>query len=800
MGGITYRAVLPGTFMLTLAAVIVLAVVRPVGLTAWQRNLTILFAAWIGLHFVIPLLKTLPGTPARMSEFTHVIAMIGYVAVPMAVAVALRRSPRLLDRAVWPLAVMWLLNVVYTLMHRSIGYEAIGITGNRNWFAATLLATAPWAAWAVYRSLRKQQRRTRVAAAILVTAPMTIWMLLLASSRASWLALAVFVGLCLLWRLKDRRHQMGYCVACVVGLAAAAVVLKERLAAIQAVDVRLPLYRGTLQLIADVPLFGVGPGQYVTSISSYLVGTGYHERIFAAEQGLHPHNELLNIAVGAGILPALIYAILLLALLRNPLADATASRLAQFSAVILVCQSMLDKPFVQAPSSLLVLFFIGACWMHFVPDTKVIEYKGASRILLLGTALVFAVGGIRAAAFDARWGFHLGCAEVLSGRGEPRAAVAHYERMTRMAPGRIRGPYGAGALYIQKLVQPDNAMPFLEKAYQLDPSYARVNGMIGECYGVAGRHEDALPYFKRQAELYPYRAGPLHAYYLALYYSGREGELAAVNARAARLYLHRPERRLKRDGFAQAVRGWESAVTADKTPQAIAIAGVLTQDLEGRQIDPTLNRALAPIELPGALVWAHFNRADVDYWRLQLWRKATVSQIGGDIDDLVSAVHERVRGDTELPFSLPQTTWEQGRGSPRSIAVLTAFLCQLRWPTVLLEQDGDLVVLVKADSVRAVTAGGAIEEFPASPVNGAIRHLQFPQQFQLKNQMIGVHADSVLDAAPFGFSHMPFLKMTEDTREFGVIYSQGESMRVVRDVCEDYLQRYTVKKEEPEHE
>jgi O-antigen ligase len=788
--------------MLTLSAVILLAVVRPVGVLRWQCGLLIAFAGWVGLQFAMPLLQPLSSVgfslPSRPSEFAEVVALIGYVAVPAAVAVSIRSCPDVLNRAAWPLAAMWLINVVYAFLNRLQTFDVIGITGNRNWFAATLLASAPWAAWAVYRLLHKLEPRARLIVSIIIVGPVTLWFLVLAESRASWLALALFFGLYIVWRLRERRRQLLCCAAGVVAAAGAAAALWQRLVAIQAVDVRLPLYQGTLRLIGESPVFGGGPGQFVNSVSSYLVGTGYHERIFAAEQSLHPHNELLNIAAAAGVVPALIYAVLLLGLLRNSLSESLAFRLAQFSAVIIVCQSMLDKPFVQPPSSLLVLFFIGACWTHFVPDTDELEYKGIPRLILLGTTLIFLVSAVQVAAFDARWGFHLGCAEVLSKRGEHRAALAHYERMTRMAPTRIRGPYGAGAIYIQKLAQPGQAITFLEQVHGLDPSYARVNGMIGQAYGLAGRHKEALPYLKRQAELYPYRAGPLHYYYLALYYSGRESELASVNDRVRTLYVHRPERRLRRSGFEQTVRGWESAVAGARLAEALAIADVLTQDLEGRQVDPVLNDALAPVVLPASTVWAHFNRADFEYWQMQVWRRELISEVGGGFDDLVSAVRQRVSVDEGLPFSLPMETWEKGRGSSRSIAVLSAFLCQLHWPTVLLEQgDGTLDVRCMVSGVmRGVTSVDANGLISTKSLETTIRHLQFPQQFQVKNQMLGVHADEALSDAPYGFSHTPFLKMTDDARAFGVIYSQGQRPRVVRDISEDYLRRYAVKKVE----
>lgn len=149
-------------------------------------------------------------------------------------------------------------------------------------------------------------------AAALVIALLIFGVLVLTKSRTAWLAAVIGCGLILLycrrsgWQL-DWRWPMGLAaVAVVIGLGAVAVngldaeVLSE---SPKSVLYRIEYWRATARLIADEPIFGIGPGNFKERYAQYKLPE-------ASETVSDPHNFLLEIWSTAGT-PALLALLLL---------------------------------------------------------------------------------------------------------------------------------------------------------------------------------------------------------------------------------------------------------------------------------------------------------------------------------------------------------------------------------------------------------------------------------------------------------------------------------------------------------
>lgn len=107
-----------------------------------------------------------------------------------------------------------------------------------------------------------------------------------------------------------------------------------------------------------------------------------------------------------------------------------------------------------------------------------------------------------------------------------------------------------------------DAMRFAERAYELDPSDAGVNGLLGWLDVYRGRYDEALAFGQKAVELGPGDANALAEYAWILGYAGRPAEAFPLLQRAMRLSPYYP-------AWFLATLGWVYMLTGDY-PNAIA--------------------------------------------------------------------------------------------------------------------------------------------------------------------------------------------------------------------------------------
>lgn len=185
-----------------------------------------------------------------------VLALTGVFSVPLYCATCERRLlPRSLPLL---LACLWGIHAAHGLWQWAVGFEVIGVTGNRNWMAALLAATAPWAFVAARRIPCRIGSRVAPAAVVAITLAL-LWM---TDSRATLVALAAYGT----WRgitsVPCPRLRRDLAIVVVLALLAGLIVSRESIGRILKDDIRPPCWQATAAMIVDNPIFGVGPGKF----------------------------------------------------------------------------------------------------------------------------------------------------------------------------------------------------------------------------------------------------------------------------------------------------------------------------------------------------------------------------------------------------------------------------------------------------------------------------------------------------------------------------------------------------------
>lgn len=789
LGGASYYLRLPSQVILCLTALPILVIYR----VHWRRETAVclgIFGAFLLFHA----LDSLPGVASSLSGWTGKMGIRlptqasspedlqffgAYLLVPVAVAVLMAQkkwSEQTVLLGISRVATaLWLLNVVYGFLDQKSHEEVIGITGNRNWMAITLLALAPWAVWTLHRALRRFFGAWLVA--VLVVAIPTLYLMYFCFSRAAWLAVVTYAVWFLFTKIPCIKRRLLYGLLLLVLLGAGGFLGRRVLYRVHLADVRIPTYLTTIRLICHWPLAGVGPGNFTRNVTPMLPGSGYHHRLVAAEVMHHPHNEILFIAACLGILPALAWAFLMARLVfRLPLPDPL-SRLAHASMFVILFHSMLDKPFVQPPSDLIALFCIGLALRR--------EWIEAPTLVLPRRLLpVFGVGVlfcVLAAGYFLRREFRYGLAFrhaviAVAEQDYPRA-VHEYARMSELEPRRIRGAYSAGAYAIERMMNPDLAMSYLARAYQLDPNYASINKLVGETLGTKGYPARALYFYRRHARLFPASTSAWQELYTALYLSRKYDELPGVARYLDALYREKVDLVRPLDQSKDLARNWIVAVRNSDGTRAIAMAQALTVRLSLQFPDFSLVPASGNLKWPPTFLWGKWSLADLPYWRSLVWRHDLLAQHhllaakpNPSLQRLVELVLQQVKVDPTAPPADPMTVWKRGCATPLDLVCMVAWIAEETMAPVIVGPDSAPKVAIATQNGLYAVALDARSSMLPIPRKGEkkmttansrpqIRVFLPPQAFLLKNQILATVLHHILKKEAPDFRVIPFLEL-----------------------------------------
>lgn len=265
-------------------------------------------------------------------------------------AVVQANDPKFVRRMLIALAISGLVLGILAITDSSFQGEAASSGGNTtnradasfgspNVLAAMLLITIFPAACLMFAGPTWRRVFFALAAGI------GVYGLLLTGSRGAFLGLAAGILAVVTWRPVRRAAIVGVLVLATLafgGLSPLGPLLEKseigaRITSITGgsatrTDPRIPVYRRTLEIIGDHPLFGVGANDYVAAAVDY----GIHANGFAPS---HAHSAPLTIAADRGLLglAALIFLVLALArLLAHGMARSRGERRAMITGITAV--------------------------------------------------------------------------------------------------------------------------------------------------------------------------------------------------------------------------------------------------------------------------------------------------------------------------------------------------------------------------------------------------------------------------------------------------------------------------------
>ncbi len=798
------------------------------------------------------------------SHLVESVELLGYIAIPLAVAIVRKTDGRLTFERVANIGfVLWAVQIF--LGYMSLGYpqllitkifgclirffgepvsldglvfysDVVGLSGNRNWAASVILASMPWAyARISYWMSRFSQPRLATLASILLCVPPTLWLTYKCASRGAWLAL-IAVGILYAFLLMRRleRALLSIFLALGAALLLHLTLLHYPLKLIDTIrrDVRIPMWAATLSMTRDhdiilsstvdclrgrkptpstLPaLLGVGPGRFTERYTHpYRAHSTYHDRLVAAAVTIHPHNEFLNIAAQVGVAAAAAWLLLLVPLFRKGEPDRLFG-CCRFSAFLIIAHSMLDMTMVRAPGNIFGLFALGVCWSPMLRATAwsalQSRFGTMRRVLVPAAVCVLLVGATAAAIHDVRVDHHFRRAFIDEEIGRKAAkgglekhahkyyasTFDHYSRAADIDPGNIRAFLFAGVVAIDKLEDPDRALPHLQRAHELDSTFGHLNNKIGKAFVLGGRHDLALKFYEREMALYPRLPEAFQRYFVCLAVTDRLDELPAMSERLKGIYRTRAELRMHRPGLEALAARWLAQVRAADGTEAAASARELCMYISSIFVDPAFYLITAGQSWPRhEFLLGKFNdHDDFFYWyQLVLCRNiAETAEIsaGGvsadplrQLEALVRVIRERVKIDPKTgTFAFPENVWTSGEGSVISCYCLFAGAAYQRGcdtilylgdngaPEYCIVSDGTFFFRVdlQAQTVTPVVAAqgatgkdtGAVT-FQWQP--GRMKAVCMPQEFLLKNQILGtLIREYGGDAAPV-FDEMPTLKL-----------------------------------------
>ena len=229
------------------------------------------------------------------------------VAVPFAVCVFARELKRLLP---WYLTLFWLIDVVLGFVqYYGLHWFLFGLPGNINWNAAFLAVTAPFAILTAWKWCPSEENWSvnsfwRIGTLLLV-AGTTVWQIALTDSRGTLLGVAAAGALWIFLKLKHRGRRLTLFAVLSVALIGSVwftfFAPHGRILENLSRDERVFLANTTMSMIAEQPEIGFGAPSFEQEYLAFR-RPEYFSMRHSAVRVDHPHNHLLYIAAGFGIL------------------------------------------------------------------------------------------------------------------------------------------------------------------------------------------------------------------------------------------------------------------------------------------------------------------------------------------------------------------------------------------------------------------------------------------------------------------------------------------------------------------
>lgn len=433
------------------------------------------------------------------------------------------------------LGAFWLCNVIVCIWVESATGEMFGLTGNWNWSAMLMLVTFPFALRCVPLDCKGRKLY------LILMWVVTLVLMRYLQSRAMVLSAAVAGAFWVF--LKYRKYRIPMAIAAVVLLIGAGFaawkVFPERTQAFCDREIRIELWKGTVEMIKDCPL-GVGAASFENSFISYR-SEKYFKNPHCAIRDNHPHNEILFLASTLGVSAALAFVILIVAALVGAVKEYDAGMMSRkrllflLSFIAILCSSMLDLTLHVWPLGILGLLYFG---MFAFPGKRVPEKVcdgPANRIgktVFVLTLLMAAANLVGTFCWEAS---HECIRRMNIPQAKNYAKTAH-----------VLAPHFPNLVYrtANEMLSRDQGYALeLAESFQETPwaDYAHIHGLKSLLYAQKGDYLMAIEESLLEAEIFPLQIRPI----VDVYYNyARSGHLdPEVSNRLSREYAARIKKR-----------------------------------------------------------------------------------------------------------------------------------------------------------------------------------------------------------------------------------------------------------------
>ncbi|MDT8389361.1 MAG: O-antigen ligase family protein [Lentisphaeria bacterium] len=434
------------------------------------------------------------------STLPQIITFLSLFIIPVYCVISPRPFPR---RFAESMALLWVVHALHGLQQLAVGWQVVGLTGNRNWLAAIIAASAPWA-WRSACRMGRENTLWRFFSGALIGG-ITLLLMYQAGSRAAWLVLGVYAGVaCVTLQTRAWRRILITGLAALICLTAF-WLKKDAVIHRLADDVRGPIWLSTLRVIADHPLTGVSPGAYRREFVAYR-SDWQMKSSKAAAITIHPHNECLRIAAVGGIPAAAVWALAAVSLLIFK-TRGTRHATVHYSAFILVGCGMFDLTLFMPATALPALVFLGL-HLRFLcvnnDEAAAAAFSGRLRLARVILTLVLFLFAGQHVWNRTRFGWRTRESGLALERQDFLAARDHMVGAYTLFPHEAMRLYEAVKLSLANLNDPFTAARLGELLMELEPDVAHLNWMLAEAYERLGQPEKARPRFKRESELFPF--------------------------------------------------------------------------------------------------------------------------------------------------------------------------------------------------------------------------------------------------------------------------------------------------------
>jgi len=501
---------------------------------------TVLFAG--GLSFSALLMLRTPDWPEKLSKLAVVAAI-----------------PTLFIGAVQYVQRVVLADGILLPDGRIVEYAVTGLMAHKNIYSVFLMLLLPFTVFGIYRLRGKWQ-----VASVGVTS-LILLMILLLKTRSAWVGIAagVFVALVLLilfarqfqfpvlWRnwagILLAGGVIGLAVLMWVGKTAEPYSFPGRVRSI--VDTRSPhnihrlnVWNGTVQMVKDHPILGVGPGNWK------IHAPMYYDQQFDRLQSIswaRPHNDFLWVASEKGIVSLMLYLGMLImglyylfrVLGQSPDAVSPSAKvlaLCLFAGLVAYLgDSLFSFPYERIEIQVLLFVMLSAAVVLYHPLKQENPLALNRKVLLVLSLVVFGLASLyghhvtkneahsrRMIAYRTSGEWHGLLKEARAGKSAFRSldpslnpveyyegvayaglgrfpeAIAAFESARRQSPGNVYVMRSMGIAY-HNMGMHREAIQCMEGILEIIPGLRNILNNIAVFYYELGEYEKALETFKR---------------------------------------------------------------------------------------------------------------------------------------------------------------------------------------------------------------------------------------------------------------------------------------------------------------